>query len=48
MNNSKETEVIALCAASRSDWTRIVNQDGEELIVTEQLWNLDGFNKGVL
>jgi len=48
ISNSKETEVIALCAASKSDWTRIVNQDGEELIVTEQLWNLDGFNKGVL
>jgi len=48
ISNSKGSDVIALCAASMSDWTRIVNQDGEDLIVTEQLWNLDGFNKGVL
>jgi hypothetical protein len=46
--NSKETEVIALCAAPGTGWTRVVNQNGEELTVTEQLWNLEGFNKGVL
>jgi len=40
--------VIALCAVPGSGWTRVVNQDGEELTVTEQLWNLEGFNKGVL
>jgi len=48
IKNSNETEVIALCAKSGVGWTRIVNQDGEELIVAEQLWNLEGFNKGVL
>jgi hypothetical protein len=48
IRNSKGTEVIALCAASNIGWTRIINQDGEELTVTEQLWNLEGFNKGVL
>jgi hypothetical protein len=48
IKNSKETEVIALCAAPGTGWTRVVNQDGEELTVTEQLWNLEGFNKGVL
>ena len=48
INNSKGTDVIALCATPKSDWTLIVNQDGEKLTVAEQLWNLEGFNKGVL
>ncbi len=48
IKNSNETEVIALCAYPGLGWTRIVNQDGEELVVSEQLWNLEGFNKGVL
>lgn len=48
IKNSKDAEVIALCAAPGTDWTRIINQDGEELIATEPLWNLEGFNKGVL
>lgn len=47
MKNSKETEVIALCAKPGVGWTRIVNQDGEELTVAERLWDLEGFNKGV-
>ena len=46
--NSKETEVIALCAVPGTGWTRVVNQNGEDLTVTEQLWNLEGFNKGCL
>lgn len=48
IKNSGATEVIAICAEPGVGFTRIVNQDGEELIVTEQLWNLEGFNKGVL
>jgi hypothetical protein len=49
IKNSKETDVLALCAVSNTDSrTRIVTQSGEELVVDEQLWNLEGFNKGVL
>lgn len=48
MKNSKDTEVIALCVGSGLDSTRVVDQNGEELTVSEQLWNLEGFNKGVL
>ena len=49
VENSSGIEVIALCAVSNSDLrTRIVTSNGEELIVDEQLWNLEGFNKGVL
>jgi SIR2-like domain len=49
INKSKGTEVLALCAVSGEDLrTRVVNQAGDELIVDEQLWNLEGFNKGVL
>lgn len=48
IKNSKDTEVIALCAKPGVGWTRIINQNGEELTVTEKLWDLDGFNKGVL
>ena len=47
--NSKGIEVTALCAVSNTDLrTRIVSSGGEEFIVDEQLWNLEGFNKGVL
>ena len=49
VENSSGIKVIALCAVSNSDpRTRIVTSSGEELIVDEQLWNLEGFNKGVL
>ena len=49
VNNSKETEVLVLCAVSDSDSrTRIVTQSGADLVVDEQLWNLEGFNQGVL
>ncbi len=49
VENSKGIDVTALCAVSRSDLrTRIISSSGAELIVDEQLWNLEGFNKGVL
>jgi len=49
IENSKDIEVVALCAVSATDLrTRIITSQGDELIVDEQLWNLDGFNKGVL
>jgi NAD-dependent SIR2 family protein deacetylase len=47
--NSKESEVIALTAVSATDFrTRIITSSGDELVVNDQLWNLEGFNKGVL
>lgn len=47
--NSKGTDVLALCAVSETDQrTRIVTQTGDEMVVEEQLWNLEGFNQGVL
>lgn len=49
IKNSTETDVLALCAVSETDYrTRIVTQDGEDIVVEEQLWNLEGFNEGVL
>ncbi|MHB8391697.1 MAG: SIR2 family protein [Acidobacteriaceae bacterium] len=49
VENSKSIDVIALSAVSGTDpRTRIISSSGEELIVDEQLWNLEGFNKGVL
>lgn len=49
IENSKGVEVTALCAVSNTDLrTRISSSSGEELIIDEQLWNLEGFNKGVL
>ena len=49
IRNSKDVDVIALCAVSEIDLrTRIVSSRGEEVIVDEHLWNLEGFNKGVL
>ncbi len=47
--NSKGVDVFALCAVSSTDLrTRIVHSGGEEVIVDEHLWSLEGFNKGVL
>ncbi len=47
--SSGGVQVIALCAVSDGDpRTRITNSSGEQLIVDEQLWHLDGFNKGVI
>jgi hypothetical protein len=47
--NSKGVDVFALSAVSSTDLrTRIVHSSGDELIVDEQLWSLEGFNKGVL
>ncbi len=47
--SSSGVQVIALCAVSESDLkTRITTSSGEELIVDEQLWHLEGFNKGVI
>lgn len=49
LENSKESDVIALTAVSATDFrTRIITSSGEELVVNDQLWNLEGFNKGVL
>jgi hypothetical protein len=49
IKNSKGTDVKALCAVSSTDLrTRIVTSGGEELIVDECLWNLEGFNKGII
>lgn len=49
IENSKESEVIALTAVSATDFrTRIIKSSGEELVVNDQLWNLEGFNEGVL
>ena len=49
IRNSKGTDVMALCAVSEVDLrTRIVTSSDEELVVDEHLWNLEGFNKGVL
>jgi len=49
VENSRGIDVTALCAVSNDDLrTRIVTSGGEEIIVDEQLWNLEGFNKGVL
>lgn len=49
IENSKDIDVVALCAVSVNDLrTRIITSKGEEVIVNEQLWNLEGFNKGVL
>lgn len=49
ISNSSDIDVIGLTAVSDSDLrTRIVSSSGEELIVDEQLWHLEGFNTGVL
>lgn len=47
--NSGEVQVTALSAVSDSDLrTRITTSFGEEIVCDEQLWSLDGFNKGVI
>lgn len=47
--NSSGTQVIALSAVSETNLrTRISTSLGEELIVDEELWHLEGFNKGVI
>lgn len=47
--NSSGIQVIALSAVSDFDpRTRITTSTGDEIIVNEQLWHLDGFNKGVI
>ncbi len=49
IKNSKLAEVTALSAVSETDLrTRVLTQQGEEVILNEPLWNLEGFNKGVL
>lgn len=47
--NSGGAQVIALSAVSETDpRTRVTTPSGEELIVDESLWHLEGFNKGVI
>jgi len=47
--NSAGVQVIALSAVSDTDSrTRVTTSFGDEIIVDEQLWHLDGFNKGVI
>jgi SIR2-like domain len=49
LQNSSSTDVKALSAVSNTDLrTCIRTSGGEELVVDECLWNLDGFNKGVI
>lgn len=47
--NSPGADVIALSAVSRTDSrTQVTCAGGAELILDEDLWSLEGFNKGVL
>jgi hypothetical protein len=49
VENSVGIDVLALCAVSATDHrTRIVSSKGDAIIVNEELWNLEGFNKEVL
>lgn len=49
IKNSENLNVFAICCVSDTDLrSRIISSNGEEIIVDEQLWNLDGFNKGVI
>ena len=49
ISNSKNTDIIALTAFSDTDSrTRIISTLGDDIIVDEELWNLNGFNKGVI
>jgi len=46
---SENVQVIALSAVSDTDnRTQIITSTGESLVVEDQLWHLDGFNKGVI
>jgi len=49
IKNSVGLQVIGICAVSDTDLrTRIISSSGDELIVNEQFWNLDGFNQEVI
>jgi hypothetical protein len=49
VNNSNGTMVVALGAVSSTDSrTRIISSDGDDFIVDEELWHLEGLNKGVI
>lgn len=49
LENSNGVDVTALCTVSTTDLrTRIISSSGEELVADEPLWNLEGFNEGVL
>lgn len=49
ISNSHDAEIITLTVCSSHDLrTRIANTVGEELLVDEELWNLNGFIKGVI
>lgn len=49
IKNSPTTDVKAFTAVSNSDdRTRIIISSGDELVVDECLWNLEGFNNGVI
>jgi hypothetical protein len=49
LKNSSATQVIAVSAVSEKDpRTRIQTSSGDEFVADEPLWNLAGFNKGVL
>lgn len=49
ISNSHSADIITLTACSANDLrTRIANSSGEELLVDEELWNLNGFIKGVI
>lgn len=49
IKNSRGADVKALTAVSNADLrTRIVTSSSEDLVVDECLWNLEGFNKGVI
>lgn len=47
--NSSQTELIALCAAAGdASKTQIIVAGRGEITVNEELWHLEGFNKGIL
>jgi len=49
ISNSQDADIVTLTACSSQDLrTRIANSAGEELLVDEELWNLNGFIKGVI
>ncbi len=49
LQNSRGTDVKALTAVSSTDLrTRISTSAGEECVVDECLWTLEGFNKGII
>lgn len=49
IRNSSQVQVLALCADSSTDTrTHVVSSTGEDIVVSERLWDLEGFNKGVI